>query len=245
MGIRALLLAVFLLSLISVSAMAQQQTGDTPSITPIDHATFVMRGREKTIYVDPVGEEKAFASFSKPDLILVTHTHFDHFVPKLVGTLRTSTTVIVAPSNVVQQLGFGIALENGQTTTVQGLSIEAVPAYNLSPDRTKYHPKGRDNGYVVTLDGKRIYISGDTEDTPEMRALKNIDIALVSMLLPYTMSPEQAASAILEMKPKVVLPYHYRGPETMSDVEKFKQLVAGNPQIKVRTMDWYSKRAPK
>ena len=111
--------------------------------------------------------------------------------------------------------------------------------YNTTPDRLQYHEKGRGNGYVVTLDDKRIYISGDTEDIPEMRKLKNIDYAFVCMNLPYTMTVEQAASAVSEFKPKVVFPYHYRGKEGMSDIEKFKKMVSADSDIEVRFLDWY------
>ena len=126
-------------------------------------------------------------------------------------------------------------LANGETKSVAGVSIEAVPMYNLTADRLKYHNKGRGNGYVVMVGGKRVYISGDTEDIPEMRALKNIDVAFICMNLPYTMTEEQAASAVREFKPKIVYPFHYRG----SDVEKFKRLVGEDSGVEVRLRDWY------
>ena len=121
---------------------------------------------------------------------------------------------------------------------VGDLSIQAIPAYNTTPARLQYHPKGRDNGYVLTLGGQRLYISGDTEDIPEMLGLKNIDAAFVCMNLPYTMDVEQAARAVKSFKPRIVYPYHYRG----SDLEKFKALVGSDSSIEVRLRDWYGKK---
>lgn len=231
------------LLLVSVPAFAQQTIGASSMITPVEHASFVVQGKDKTVYVDPVGEIGAFASFPKPDIILITHMHHDHFDPKLIVAVKKSRTEVVGPANVVEELKYGTVLRNGETTTIQDVAIEAVPAYNVTPDRTKFHPKGRDNGYVVTLDAKRIYISGDTEDTKEMRALKNIDFAVICMNIPYTMTVEQAAAAVLEMKPKVVSPYHYRGTAGMSDLEKFRQFVSKDQGIEVRLLDWYGKQA--
>ena len=136
------------------------------------------------------------------------------------------------PENLRKQT---TALANGETKSLHEIKIEAVPMYNLTPERLKFHNKGRGNGYVLTLGGKRVYISGDTEDIPEMRALKNIDIAFVCMNLPYTMDVNQAAGAVREFRPRIVYPYHYRG----SDVEKFKSLVGNDRGVEVRLRDWY------
>jgi len=209
-------------------------------IHPINHATFVMGWKDKTIYVDPVGTGKRFDGLPKPDLILVTDVHGDHLSPETLEAVADAKTTIVAPSAVAEKLPEKLrkqttVLPNGETKSVAGISIEAVPMYNLTADRLKYHDKGRGNGYVVTLGGKRVYISGDTEDIPEMRALKDIDVAFVCMNLPYTMTVDQAASAVREFKPKIVYPYHYRG----SDVEKFKKLVGEHSGVEVRLRDWY------
>lgn len=211
-------------------------------ITPVEHATMLIRSPGKTIYVDPVGNEKDYASFPKPDIILITHMHSDHFDPGLVLSLKTDDTAVIGPKTVIETLGVGQTVTNGESLTVAGVPIDVVPAYNLSAARTKFHPKGRDNGYVLTLDGKRVYISGDTEDTPEMRGLQNIDIAIFSVNLPYTMSVEQAAGAILEMKPKHAIPYHYRGQGGMSDLQKLKRLIGKDTDITVRLLDWYGKK---
>jgi L-ascorbate metabolism protein UlaG (beta-lactamase superfamily) len=130
-------------------------------------------------------------------------------------------------------------LANGETIELEGVSVEAIPAYNLTESRQGFHPKGRGNGYVVTLGDQRVYISGDTEDIPEMRALEDIDVAFVCMNLPYTMDVDRAADAVLAFAPEVVFPYHFRGQGGFSDIERFKALVAANPAIDVRLLDWY------
>jgi L-ascorbate metabolism protein UlaG (beta-lactamase superfamily) len=212
-------------------------------ITPIEHATFVMKCAGKTIFVDPTKGGDALKEFGKPDLILITDIHSDHFDPKTLSAVRTADAVVIVPAAVAEKMGAekgnAKVLANGEKTKVGDIEVEAVPMYNLTPERKSFHTKGRGNGYVVTLGGKRIYISGDTEDIPEMRALKDIDAAFVCMNLPYTMVPEKAAEAVLEFKPKVVYPYHYRGKDGMSDVEKFKSLVSKDKGIEVRLLKWY------
>ena len=208
-------------------------------VHPINHATFAMAWKDKTIYVDPVGGSKRFDGLPKPDLILVTDIHGDHLDAGTLEAIGGSAT-IVAPAAVAEKLPEKLrkqttVLANGETKSVAGITVEAVPMYNLTADRLKFHTKGRGNGYVVTLGDKRAYISGDTEDIPEMRALKHIDVAFVCMNLPYTMTIEQAAGAVREFKPKIVYPYHYRG----SDTEKFKQLVGSESGVEVRLRDWY------
>jgi len=209
-------------------------------IHPIEHATFLMGWNGKIIYVDPVGGASRFAEFPKADLVLVTDIHGDHLNPDTIAAVTTDKSAIVAPQAVVDKLPQTLksrttSMANGDSKAVAGVEIEAVPMYNLTPARAQFHTKGRGNGYVLTLGGKRIYISGDTEDIPEMRALKNIDVAFVCMNLPYTMEVDKAASAVQEFKPKVVYPYHYRG----SNTEKFKELVSKTPGIEVRLRDWY------
>ena len=234
------ILAAALLALVQDTLKTDK--GDV-TIVPIEHATFVMKGGGKTIFVDPTKGGDAFKEFGKPDLILVTDIHGDHYDPKTLSAVRTAESVLVVPAAVAEKMGAekGNAkiLANGEKTKIGDIEIEAVPMYNLTPERKTFHTKGRGNGYVVTLGGKRIYISGDTEDIPEMRALKDIDAAFVCMNLPYTMIPEKAAEAVLEFKPKVVYPYHYRGKDGMSDVEKFKSLVSKDKGIEVRLLKWY------
>ena len=216
-------------------------------VHPVSHASFVMQWNGKTVYADPVGGGKPFADLPKPDLVLVTHDHFDHFDPKTLAALLPAEgrVVLIAPKTVAEKLPESLrekvtlkTLANGEKTEAAGISIEAVPAYNTTPGREKFHPKGRGNGYVLTVGGKRVYIAGDTEDTPEMRALKGIDIAFLPMNLPYTMSVEKAAEAIRAFKPKIVYPYHYRsGDGTKADLEELKSLVGEGSEIRVR--EWY------
>jgi L-ascorbate metabolism protein UlaG (beta-lactamase superfamily) len=212
-------------------------------IHPIHHATFVMQWNGKTVYVDPVGGGKLFADLPKPDLALVTHIHGDHFD---AATLEAVTPpIIVAPKTVAEKIPESLRnksvvriLTNGDKTEAAGIAVEAVPAYNITSGKEKFHPKGRDNGYLLTMGGKRVYIAGDTEDTAEMRALKDIDVAFLPMNLPYTMSVAKAADAIREFKPRIVYPYHYRsGDKTKADLKELKRLVGDGVEIRVR--EWY------
>ena len=212
-------------------------------ISPVEHASFAIKWNGKTIFVDPTKGGDAWKEFGKPDLILVTDIHGDHYDPKTLSAVRTPETMLVVPAAVAEKMGAdkGSAkvLANGETTKVGEIGIEAVPMYNLTEERKKFHTKGRGNGYVLAIGGKRLYISGDTEDIPEMRALKDIDAAFVCMNLPYTMDVDHAAAAVLAFKPKIVYPYHYRGAKEKSDVEKFKALVSKDKSIEVRQLQWY------
>jgi L-ascorbate metabolism protein UlaG (beta-lactamase superfamily) len=214
-------------------------------IQPILHGTVVFEWNGKTIYTDPYGGAEAFAGVAAPDLILITDIHGDHLHPETLAGINTAKATIVAPRAVADQLPAAlkektVVIGNGERTEQLGITITAVPMYNLPETEDSRHPKGRGNGYVLNLGGKNVYLSGDTEDTPEMRALKNIDVAFVCMNLPYTMSIEQAADAVLAFKPAIVYPYHYRGPDGLSDVAAFKQKVnAANSKIDVRLRNWY------
>jgi L-ascorbate metabolism protein UlaG (beta-lactamase superfamily) len=212
-------------------------------IQPLNHASLLLEWKGKAIYNDPVGGAKVFEGLPAPDLILITDIHQDHFNQPTLTAIARPGTSLVAPPAVAQQLPADLrarttVLANCQTQESFGIRIEAVPAYNLTADRQQYHPKGRGNGYLLTLGGKRVYLSGDTEDIPEMLALKAIDVAFVCMNLPYTMSVEQAARAVRAFKPKIVYPYHYRG----SDLEQFKRLVGDDAGVELRLRDWYGGR---
>jgi len=214
-------------------------------IHPISHATLALVWNGKTIYVDPTGGEKAFSKFSKPDLILITDTHGDHLNNETLQAVESNKATFVVPQAVADRFPADLAksviiLGNGDTQEVMGISIEAIPMYNLPESDDAFHKKGHGNGYVLTMGGKRIYLAGDTEDIPEMRTLKDIDVAFVCMNLPYTMDIHQASSAVLEFNPKIVYPYHFRGQGGLSDVEKFKAMVnEGNANIDVRLRQWY------
>jgi L-ascorbate metabolism protein UlaG (beta-lactamase superfamily) len=206
---------------------------------PINHATFVLGWKDKVIYFDPVGGAARFQGLPRADLILVTHVHSDHFDNPTIAAVKGTNAVILAPAAVYQALTPSLksiagVLTNGSTTNLLGLDIQALPAYNLS---SGYHPKGTGNGYLLTLGGKRVYVSGDTEDIPELRALTQIDVAFVCMNLPFTMSVEKAASAVRDFQPRVAYVYHYSG-YSSADVNRFKQLVGTDLGIEVRLRKW-------
>lgn len=207
---------------------------------PIEHASLVINYKTLTIYVDPIGKPDQYRQFAKPDLILITHTHDDHFDPDLLKSLKSPNTILIGNQAAVTKLGYGEILKNGEKTTIKGVEIESIPMYNTSKERLSFHPKGDGNGYVINFGDKRVYISGDTEDIPAMRHLKNIDYAFVCMNLPFTMTPEQAASAVIDFKPKVVYPYHYRQANGFADIEKFKTLVNAGCNSEVVFLNWYS-----
>ncbi|NER11143.1 L-ascorbate metabolism protein UlaG, beta-lactamase superfamily [Muriicola jejuensis] len=231
------------------SETAAQSETTSPSkaieIYPVEHATAVIRWGEVTLYVDPVGGAETFSAYPSPDLILITDIHGDHFSAETLEALDTSDAKIIVPQAVADKLPVVFApqvdvLNNGDTKERLGIKIEAIPMYNLREEARDFHVKGRGNGYVLTLGEERLYFSGDTEDIPEMRALKNIDKAFVCMNLPYTMTVDRAADAVLEFKPKQVYPYHYRGRPEVSDVAKFAELVSSkSSDITVVQLDWY------
>ncbi|MBJ6120019.1 MBL fold metallo-hydrolase [Pontibacter sp. BT310] len=220
-------------------------------LQPITHGSLVLSWNGMNIYVDPYGGADAYKTIPKPDLVLITDIHGDHLDPKTLDALDLKVAKFVVPQAVADQLpekykGQAIVIGNGEDTTLAGIAIEVIAMYNLPEAPDAKHPKGRGNGYILTLGGKRIYISGDTEDIPEMRALKNIDVAFVSMNLPYTMDIDQAASGVLAFKPKVIYPYHYRGTEGLADVEAFKKMVnEKDKNIDVRLRNWYPQQQQK
>ncbi|HEX8279114.1 MAG TPA: MBL fold metallo-hydrolase [Segetibacter sp.] len=247
MKIKFVLALIFLFQVIFTKAQLpaadhEKVKGGNLTIQPVTHATLVMAYKKVNIYIDPTGGAAAFKGLAAPNVILVTDIHGDHFDIKTIEAVNTARAVLVVPQAVADKLPANtdkaklIILNNGDKKMVEGVSIAAIPMYNLPEAPDAFHTKGRGNGYVLTIGGKNIYISGDTEDIPEMRALKNIDIAFVCMNLPYTMDANQAAQSVLAFKPKAVYPYHYRG----QDVNMFKSLVnAGDKNIDVRLRNWY------
>lgn len=227
---------------------AETKAETTFKFTPVQHATFVIEWDKEIVYVDPTGGKDAFASQPEPTLILVTDIHGDHFNVETLNAIP-QTFDIVAPKAVYDKMPENLksktkVISNGETLNFHGFNIEAIPMYNLTEERKNFHVKGRGNGYVISKDDFRAYISGDTEDIPEMRKLENIDVAFVCMNLPYTMTPEAAADATLDFKPKKVIPYHYRGAKDGEtyyyDVKEFQNIVnAGNKDIEVSLMEWY------
>ena len=216
------------------------QTFDTSAgpvkITPVYHASLEIEAGGKVIIIDPA-KPANFAGLPQADLILITDIHGDHLDPTLIKTESKDGTQIIAPAAVAKTVTTAKVIGNGEKTTWETWTIEAVPMYNLTrgPAAGKlFHDKGRGNGYVLTYGGKRFYFSGDTENIPEMRSLKDIDVAFVCMNLPYTMTPEEAAEGVKAFHPKVAIPYHYKG----QDIMVFKKALDGSG-IDVRLLDWY------
>jgi L-ascorbate metabolism protein UlaG (beta-lactamase superfamily) len=206
-------------------------------ITFIGHSSLMFDFDGKVIHVDPVMREADYGKLPKADLILLTHHHGDHLDPKALQILRTEKTPVVLTEICTKQVKGGIVMKNGDTKTLLGLKIEALPAYNIVHMRgpnMPYHPKGEGNGYAITFGDKRVYIGGDTENIPEMKALKKIDIAFLPMNLPYTMTPEMVADAAKAFKPKVLYPYHYGDTDTAKLVALMKDVK--DVEVRIRKM---------
>jgi len=232
----------FALALCCAVPLIAAATEDFPTsagqlrLTPIQHASLMIQAGGKVLYVDPA--QGSYDGLPKADFILITDIHGDHMAPPLVEKLRKPDTVILAPQAVAASVKGATVITNGETKPIGPFQVEAIPMYNMKPaaDGTLYHPKGRGNGYILTYGGKRFYFSGDTEGIPEMKALRNIDVAFVCMNLPFTMTPQAAAEAVRAFHPAVVYPYHYRG----QDTKIFAQALNGTG-IDVRLRDWYGK----
>jgi L-ascorbate metabolism protein UlaG (beta-lactamase superfamily) len=241
----------FLLSIVACAALAisAQAQGTRPvqtfrtsagpvKITPVFHAALEIEAGGKIIIVDPA-KPADFTGLPQADLILITDIHGDHMDADLVKKESKAGTEIIAPPAVVKTITTASPMANGEKKTWSGWTIEAVPMYNLTRGPAAgqlFHDKGRGNGYILTYGGTRFYFSGDTEGIPEMKALKNIDVAFICMNLPYTMPPEEAAEAVKAFHPKVAIPYHYRG----SDLTVFQKGLAGSG-VEVRLLEWYPK----
>ncbi len=242
------LVALGITTIVPRTARAQAEgdlyTTDTGEITiyPVEHASLVMATPSGVIYVDPVGGADMYADYPTPDLVLVTHEHPDHFDAETLSAIVGETTQIITNPAVFAMLPDDLAakareMANGGTDSFAEIEIEAVPAYNITEDRLQYHPEGRDNGYILSIDGKRIYIAGDTEATLEFRAVEDIYIAFVPMNLPYTMEVDQAAEGVSEIMPTYVYPYHYND----SDLDRFEELLAEKIEDATEVVrgDWY------
>jgi L-ascorbate metabolism protein UlaG (beta-lactamase superfamily) len=215
MKTKLLLLTLVLFSSVIASAanfakdVFKTKEGKTLEITFIKHGSLMLKYNNKIIQVDPVSSYADYKQFPKADLILVTHEHGDHLDMKAIAASRKSGTKIIANENSVKKMSEGKAMKNGESTNVFNIKIDAVPAYNMTEGHTQFHPKGRDNCYILTFGGTRVYISGDTEDIPELKNLKNITIAFLPVNQPYTMTVPQAARAAKMFMPKILYPYHY------------------------------------
>ena len=239
---------IFMLSVAAMAAMAlMAQASSAPAdinvavektsagnltIQPINHSAIRFEFKGKQYYVDPAGEAP-WDKMPKADAILITHEHFDHLNPKVINRIKKDSTLIFANASSVKEAGFGQVIEIGQSGKVPDITVQAVPAYNLTAERLRFHPKARkDNGYVLTFGDKRVYVAGDTEGTPEMKAMKDIDVAFLPINLPYTMPPKEAADAARAFKPKILYPYH----QGQSDPNEVKKLLADEKAIEVRVL---------
>ena len=232
---RLFLLVTFLVGVFAFTAAAQEQfatdtiktsAGDL-KITFIGHGTLMFTLGKKVIHVDPWSRLADYTKMPKADIILVTHEHRDHFDLKALEVLRTKNTVLVLTETCASRIKGGIVMGNGDVKTIEGLKIEAIPAYNIVHMRSEgrpVHPKAVGNGYVITLGNKRVYVAGDTENTPDMKKIKDIDIAFLPMNLPYTMTPEMVADAAKAFKPKLLYPYHYGKTDTSKIVDLLKDV---------------------
>jgi L-ascorbate metabolism protein UlaG (beta-lactamase superfamily) len=202
-------------------------------ITFFGHGSMMFTFGGKVIHIDPFSGVADYSKLPQADMILLTHEHRDHLDLKAIEFLRTEKTVLVLTETCGQQIKGGIVMHNGDIKNIEGLKIEAMPAYNLVHTHSEgvpYHPKGSGNGYVITFGDRRIYVAGDTENIPEMKKLKDIDYAFLPMNLPYTMTPEMVADAAKAFKPKILYPYHYG--ET--DPSELVALMADTPQVEIR-----------
>ncbi len=228
---------LLLLAAVGFAADTEKTAAGDLVITPIHHGSLMLTFGGKVIHIDPWSEGD-YSSMPRADYLLITDIHADHMDKNLVEKLKKESTIILAPAAVQKTITGAQVIQNGEKKKLGEMEVEAVPMYNIKrgpQPGALYHTKGRGNGYVLTLGGKRVYISGDTEAIPEMKALKNIDIAFVCMNLPYTMPPEETAEGVKAFRPKIVYPYHYRN----SDLNVFVNALKGEKGIEVRLRSWY------
>lgn len=206
------------------------------AVTFIGHATLMMEFDGKVIHIDPVGQYADYSKQPKADLVFVTHQHGDHLDVNAIDKIKKTGTQIILTALCSRQLPQGLVMKNGETGTFAGLKVEAVPAYNIKHERSPgwpYHPKGEGNGYIMHFGDLTVYVAGDTENTPEMKSLKGIDVAFLPMNLPYTMSPEMVADAARAFKPKILYPYHYGN----TDTGQLTQLLKNeNIEVRIRNL---------
>jgi L-ascorbate metabolism protein UlaG (beta-lactamase superfamily) len=202
----------------------------------IGHGSLMFSIKGFFIYIDPVRSSGPYDNLPKADLILVTHEHGDHLDTDLINTLRKDATVMLASEKAAASVSWALPLKNGDSDVINGITVEAVPAYNIKNVRAPgqpFHPKGIGNGYVLTIGDKKFYVAGDTENIPEMKDLKNIYLAFLPMNLPYTMTPEMVADAALSFKPAILYPYHYGNTETESIINLLKN---SGVEVRIRNL---------
>ena len=202
-------------------------------LTFLGHGTLMLTFKDTVLHVDPYGKVADYAALPRADLVLLTHDHADHLDQAALALVRTPVTDIVLPPVCADRVQGGLILKNGETRTVRGITVTAVPAYNLVHRRDNgqpFHPRGVGNGYLLDFGDTRLYVAGDTENTPEMAALKDVDIAFLPMNLPYTMTPEMVADAARSFRPRILYPYHYGD----TDPQRLVELLRDQADIEVR-----------
>ena len=207
-------------------------------ITFIGHGTLMFSHDGKVIHVDPWSRLADYSEMPKADIILITHEHRDHLDLQAIDSARAEKSSVIVTETCAAQVEDGIIMNNGDVKTIDGLRIEAVPAYNIVHMRSEgipFHPRGAGNGYVITFGDKRVYVAGDTENTPEMKQLKDIDIAFLPMNLPYTMTPDMVADAARAFKPGILYPYHYGKTDTSEILELLKDV--DEIEVRIRKME--------
>ena len=238
---------LFIVFIVFIAALANAQdqfekdiiatsAGDL-KITFIGHGSLIFTFHKKIIHVDPYGALTDYSKLPKADIILITHDHPDHLDAQVIAMIRTKNTALVLTRACAEKMAGGVVMKNGDVQTVQGLKIEAAPAYNIVHKRDNgepFHPRGVGNGYIMTFGDKRVYVAGDTENIPEMKALRGIDVAFLPMNLPYTMTPEMVADAAKAFKPKIMYPYHYGDTDTSKIVAALRD--TKGIEVRIRKM---------
>ena len=211
-------------------------SADDLKITFLGHGSLIFTFAEKIVHVDPFSKVADYTKLPKANIILLTHDHLDHLDLKALNLVRTQKTSVVLTQSCAKQVEGGVVTNNGDTKIIEGLEIEAVPAYNIihKRDGQPFHPKGIGNGYIITFGDKRVYVAGDTENIPEMRVLKGIDIAFLPMNTPFTMTPEMVADAAKSFNPKILYPYHYDETNTSKLLDLLKD--TKGIEVRIRNM---------
>jgi len=238
LGLAALPLAAAIRPVLAATPDMVATAGGDLTIHPVRHASLVLSFGAQTLYLDPAGGPSLFEGLPPPTAILITHGHGDHFDVATLNAIAGDSAPILTSEEVLGRLPAALkpratALSNGASGEVAGLPVDVVAAYNTTENRKRYHPQGVGNGYVIGFADKRVYVAGDTEDTPEMRALTGIDVAFLPMNLPYTMSIDQVAAAVAAFRPAIVYPYHYQG----ADPAKLAELVGDAAEVRLGA--WY------
>jgi L-ascorbate metabolism protein UlaG (beta-lactamase superfamily) len=223
----------------TMAAQEQFETDVIPTsagdlkITFLGHGSLMLAFNGKNIYVDPFSRVADYSKLPEADVILITHEHHDHLDLQALASVRTERTVLVLTDTCARQVEGGTVMQNGDVYIVNGMHVEAVPAYNLVHKRENgqpFHPKGVGNGYIMTFGDKRVYVAGDTENIAEMKRLQGIDCAFLPMNLPYTMTPEMVADAAKAFQPNILYPYHYGD----TDTSELEELLREEKGIEVR-----------